>query len=90
MKRALVLVMLSSLLFLGAAPAPAPAPKPQPVSDWVFEGCFQPPNQTPCYDAYVHNGAYWICRACGTTGTPDTTKCRLMTPYEQWLGLWCS
>jgi hypothetical protein len=88
MKRALVLVMLSSLLFLGAAPAPNV--KPQRVTDWTFAGCFQPPNQTQCYDAYVRNGAYWVCRACGTTGTPDETKCHLMTPYEEWFGLWCS
>ncbi|HEX6100810.1 MAG TPA: hypothetical protein VF432_31120 [Thermoanaerobaculia bacterium] len=88
MKRTLVLLTLSSLLLLGAAPVPDA--KPQRVTDWVFEGCFQPPNNSQCYDVYVHNGAYWICRACGTTGTPDAAKCRPMTGYEQWFGLWCS
>ncbi len=88
MKRVLVLLTLSSLLLLGAAPVPNVSP--QPVTDWTYEGCFQPPNNSQCYDVYVHNGAYWICRACGTTGTPDETKCRQMTGYEQWFGLWCS
>lgn len=85
-----VLMTIPLLLLLGAAPIRDVA-KPQPQqAGWVFEGCFQPPNQTPCYDAYRHNGAYWICKACGTTGQPDETKCRPMTGYEQAFGLWCS
>lgn len=84
--------MVPLLLLLGAAPIHDSAiPKPQPQqAGWVFEGCFQPPNQSPCYDAYRHNNAYWICKACGTTGTPNETKCRPMTGYEQAFGLWCS
>ncbi len=94
MKRALVLVALSSLLLLlGAAPAPDVAqkqPLPQQTSDWSFAGCFQPPNSSQCYDVYVHNGAYWICSACGTTNKPNENKCRPMSRYEQTYGLWCS
>jgi ribosomal protein L40E len=84
--------MVPLLLLLGAAPVHnSTAAKPQPQqAGWVFEGCFQPPNRSQCYDVYRHNGAYWICRTCGTTGTPNETKCRPMTGYEQSFGLWCS
>lgn len=85
-----VLMTIPLLLLLGAAPIRDGA-KPQPQqSGWVFEGCFQPPNNSKCYDVYNRNGAYWICKECGTTGQPNETKCRPMTGYEQAFGLWCS
>lgn len=91
-----MLMTIPLLLLLGAAPVrddakAQPQPQPQPQqSGWVFEGCFQPPNNSQCYDVYNRNGAYWICKACGTTGQPNETKCRRMTGYEQAFGLWCS
>jgi len=77
-----LLILVPLLLLLGAQQAQS--------SDWVFEGCFQPPNQSQCYDVYRHEGAYWICKACGTTNQPNENKCRPLTPYELAFGLWCS
>lgn len=86
MRLRFAVTMVPLLLLLGATPQ---QPQRQQAG-WVFEGCFQPPNQSQCYDVYRHNNAYWICKACGSTGTPNETKCRPMTGYEQAFGLWCS
>ncbi len=77
-------------LLLAAAPAPDPAPVPQQSSGWTFQGCFSYTGNLPCYDVYTHNGGYWICKTCGTTGTPTTQKCRLLSAYELSHGRWCS
>jgi hypothetical protein len=43
---------------------------------WVFEGCWNPFPTGTCYDVYRDaSGAYWRCKACGTTTKP---------------GYWCS
>jgi hypothetical protein len=86
-----VVVSLSLLFLFGAAPVPEnPAASAQPVADWTFQGCFSTNGSTPCYDVYSHNGASWICSACGTTKRPTESKCRRLSAYELTNGRWCS
>ena len=81
---------LSMLLLLAAAPAETATTAPQPVSDWTFQGCFSLTGSSPCYDVYTHNGAHWICSACGTTKRPSENRCRQLSAYELANGRWCS
>jgi hypothetical protein len=87
--RVTTLGLLSLLLLVSAAPVPQ-QPAPQPVADWAFAGCFSPTRSLPCYDVYTHNGAYWMCKACGTTNQPSQNKCRQLSTYQLANGAWCS
>jgi hypothetical protein len=70
----------------GTAAAPAPA-----QSGWVFEGCWTYWPAGPCEDVFRDSqGNYWLCRACGTTGTPGPTKCSRISPQTLAIGYWCS
>ena len=82
--RLTTLSVLSLLLFVSAAPVP------QQASGWSFAGCFSPTGTGPCYDVYSHNGAYWMCKACGTTKQPSENKCRQLSAYQLANGAWCS
>jgi hypothetical protein len=56
---------------------------------WVFEGCWNPFPTGTCYDVYRDaSGAYWRCKACGTTTKPSSTTCFRVNPYST--GYWCS
>jgi hypothetical protein len=56
---------------------------------WVFEGCWTRFPTGPCYDIYRDaNGAYWLCKACGTTTNPSPKTCGQVFPYS--FGYWCS
>jgi hypothetical protein len=69
-----------------AAAAPAPA-----QANWVFEGCWTYWPSGPCRDVFRDSqGNYWLCRACGTTGTPNSTKCSRISPQTLGIGYWCS
>lgn len=90
MKVRTTLFALSMFLLLAAAPVPDAPARPQPVSDWTFQGCFSLTGSTPCYDVYTHDGAYWMCNACGTTNRPSENKCRRLSAYQLANGRWCS
>jgi hypothetical protein len=90
MKLRIVVLSLSMFLLIAAAPASQEPSTPQPKAGWTFQGCFSYTGNLPCYDVYTHNGAYWICRTCGTTGTPNEQKCRRLSAYELSNGRWCS
>ncbi|MFL6258495.1 MAG: hypothetical protein ACJ76Y_17550 [Thermoanaerobaculia bacterium] len=56
---------------------------------WVFEGCWSPFITGTCYDVYRDAaGAYWRCKACGTTTKPSSKTCFQVSPYST--GYWCS
>ena len=65
--------------------------KAAPQSNWVFEGCWTQWPAGPCRDVYRDaQGNYWICRACGTTGSPNTSKCSRIGSTTLAHGYWCS
>jgi hypothetical protein len=56
---------------------------------WVFEGCWNPFPSGTCYDVFRDStGAYWRCKACGTTTNPSSKTCFRVNPYST--GYWCS
>ncbi|HEX6884439.1 MAG TPA: hypothetical protein VF530_13760 [Planctomycetota bacterium] len=56
---------------------------------WTFVGCIS--LSGTCKDVFVDgDGAYWVCKACGTTNSPGPGKCRRLTAYELQNSLWCS
>ncbi|HYC93641.1 MAG TPA: hypothetical protein VEO54_30835 [Thermoanaerobaculia bacterium] len=83
-------LFLSMLLLLTAAAPRTEKPVPQQTSGWSFAGCFSPTRSLPCYDTYSHNGAYWICKECGTTKQPSENRCRPLSSYQLANGAWCS
>ena len=91
MKLRTVLVSLSLLLLIAAAPVPeTPKASAAAASDWTFQGCFSLTGSTPCYDVYTHNGGYWMCSTCGTTKRPNENSCRQLSAYQLQNGRWCS
>ena len=59
--------------------------------DWVFEGCWTQYVSGPCRDVYHDaKGNYYICRDCGTTGTPTPGKCSPISSVTLSRGFWCS
>ena len=84
-------ILLLSVLFLLTAAAPrTEKPLPAQASGWSFAGCFSPTRALPCYDTYTHNGAYWMCKECGTTKQPSENRCRPLSAYQLQNGAWCS
>jgi hypothetical protein len=60
-------------------------------ANWVFEGCWTQFSAGPCRDVYRdQQGNYWICRGCGTTGTPGPGKCSQISSATLASGFWCS
>jgi hypothetical protein len=58
-------------------------------ANWTFAGCIFLGGS--CKDVFIdQNGAYWVCKACGTTNNPGPGKCRKLTAYELANALWCS
>jgi hypothetical protein len=56
---------------------------------WTFAGCIFLGGS--CKDVFIDSaGAYWVCKACGTTNNPGPGKCRKLTAYELQNALWCS
>lgn len=56
---------------------------------WTFAGCISLGGT--CKDVFVDgDGAYWVCKACGTTNNPGPGKCRKLTAYELANALWCA
>jgi hypothetical protein len=90
MKVRAILILFSMFLLLGATPAADTTPQPQQTSGWTYQGCFSLNGSQPCYDVYTHNGGYWMCAACRTTGKPSENKCRLLSAYQLANGRWCS
>jgi hypothetical protein len=91
MKLRTIVVSLSLLLLIAAAPVPeTPNASATAASDWTFQGCFSPTGSSPCYDVYTHNGGYWMCSTCGTTKRPNENSCRPLTTYQLQNGRWCS
>jgi hypothetical protein len=67
------------------------AAKAAPQANWVFEGCWTQWPAGPCRDVYRDSqGSYWICRDCGTTGSPSTSKCSRISSSTLATGYWCS
>lgn len=67
-----------------AAVAPATA-------TWVFEGCWSYFPAGSCRDVFRDSqGNYWLCRACGTTGSPSSSKCGQISTQTLATGYWCS
>jgi len=61
----------------------------QAQTGWSFEGCWSPFPTDTCYDVYRDAaGAYWRCKACGTTTNPSSKTCFQVNPYST--GFWCS
>lgn len=76
---------LKILAFLLAAVISAAV---QGASNWTFQGCWAQFAAGPCYDAYTDSsGAYWRCKACGTTNNPSPRTCFQISPST---GFWCS
>jgi hypothetical protein len=72
---------------MSAAASPA-APL---VANWVHWGCWTQFSAGTCRDIYRDpQGDYWICRACGTTGSPGPSKCSRISPQTLQTGFWCS
>lgn len=90
MKYRAIVLSLSMLFLIAAAPARETPVKPKPVTDWTYEACFSLTGHSPCYDVYRHNGQYWLCSACGTTTNPSETTCRRLDSWELYHGYWCS
>ena len=75
---------------LAAAAARKAAVSPAAAS-WTFWGCWTQFSSGTCRDIYRDaEGNYWICRACGTTGTPSTSKCSRISSQTLATGYWCS
>lgn len=56
---------------------------------WVYQGCWTPYIVGTCYDIYQDaSGAYWRCKACGTTTKPSPKACGQVFPNST--GYWCS
>ena len=71
---------------------PSSVPKATPVATWAYLGCWKSrPWVTTCYDVFRDDtGTLYICKACGTTGSPNKGKCRSTTQSELDSGTWCS
>ncbi|HEX7955468.1 MAG TPA: hypothetical protein VF508_00905 [Pyrinomonadaceae bacterium] len=89
---AVAAVLSACFLATGAIPPTRTAAAPAaPQSGWVFEGCWTQWPSGPCRDVYRDSqGVYWICRGCGTTGTPSTSKCSRIGSTTLAQGYWCS
>ena len=58
---------------------------------WAFEGCWEPHQFGTCRDVFRdEQGNYWICKTCGTTGTPGPSKCSQTSLAALDRGFWCS
>ena len=80
---------LLSFQLCQAAPSIA---EPTPVASWTLLGCWRSrPWVTTCFDVFRDEaGGLHICKACGTTGSPNKGKCRPTTQAELDGGTWCS
>lgn len=88
---AVLLVLSASILVGGAARPAGTAAAPPAQANWVFEGCWTQWPAGPCRDVYRDSqGNYWICRGCGTTGSPSTSKCSRIGSSTLATGYWCS
>lgn len=94
---AAVVAVLSACFLAAGAVGPAgtaAATKAVPAraaADWAFEGCWTQWPAGSCRDVFRDaQGSYWICRACGTTGTPSTSKCSRTSAATLGTGYWCS
>lgn len=60
-------------------------------SGWVYQGCWSPyPNCVGAKDAYRDaSGAFWQCKACGTTTNPGPSTCKKSSNLNA-IGYWCS
>jgi hypothetical protein len=58
---------------------------------WTYQGCWSPyPNCAGAKDVYRDSsGAFWQCRACGTTTNPSPTTCYKSSNLNN-IGYWCS
>jgi len=60
-------------------------------SNWVHWGCWSYFPSGGCRDIYRDSqGNYWICKSCGTTGTPSPSKCSRISTQTLATGYWCS
>ena len=60
-------------------------------SGWAFEGCWSYSPAGPCRDIFRDGtGQYWICKNCGTTGTPNKGKYSKISQATLNAGSWCS
>lgn len=65
--------------------------KAAPATTWTFEGCWTFFSAGPCRDVFRdEQDNFWICRACGTTGTPSPSKCSPISQATLNIGFWCS
>src|ERR1041385_3325164 len=70
---------------------PATSSAATPTANWTFEGCWTQFQSGPCRDVFRDaQGAYWICRDCGTTGNPTPGKCNPISEAALARGFWCS
>jgi len=61
------------------------------TSEFVFEGCWAYVSAGPCYDIFRDSsGAYWICKACGTTKNANKKSCQPISLEQLNRGFWCS
>lgn len=98
---AVVVILSVCLLAVGATQPAANSAAPggattaaaavKAAQGWVFEGCWTYWPAGPCRDVYRDSqGGYWLCRACGTTGTPSNKVCSRTSIQTLNVGYWCS
>ena len=93
---AIAVILFALLLAAGVAqPTGSSAAVPTTMASvpitFTFEGCWEPNLFSTCRDVYRDDqGNYWICKNCGTTGTPTTGKCTLTSLAALDRGFWCS
>src|SRR5690349_6231249 len=84
------MVVVLSTLFLGSGLA-KPTRYNSTGPKFTFEGCWTQFVSGPCRDIFRDDqGNYWICKDCGTTGSPGPGKCSQISQATLASGFWCS
>lgn len=74
-----------------AAATSATSAKAARAANWTWQGCWTQFSAGTCRDIYRDaQGDYWICRTCGTTGSPGPGKCSRISQQTLATGFWCS
>ncbi|MFN0141005.1 MAG: hypothetical protein ACKVQW_13085 [Pyrinomonadaceae bacterium] len=56
----------------------------------VFQGCWTPTGNFPCYGIYSDNRGSYICGECDASGNPGSGGCKKISSGALANGLWCS
>jgi hypothetical protein len=87
----LFIVVVLFILSLASGVAQPTGSSAAVPTTWAFEGCWEPNLFSTCRDVFRdEQGNYWICKTCGTTGTPGPGKCSQTSLAALDRGFWCS